>query len=46
MHYKDVGEQMQKINVATRSTHYETAVDNSKLCYGNSNNIKACRYKI
>ena len=45
IHYKDIGEQMQRINAATRSTTYETAVSNSKLCYGNSNNIKACDTK-
>ena len=45
MHYRDIGEQMQRINAGTRSTVYETAVKNSKLCYGNSNNIKACNIK-
>ena len=34
-----------RINAATRSTTYETAVKNSELCYGNSNNIKACDIK-
>ncbi len=42
MSYKEAGTIMQGTNEKTRSTNYYTAVHNSKLCYGNSDNIKPC----
>ena len=42
MPYKEAGIKMQKTNERTRNTDYYIAVDNSKLCFGNSNNIDPC----
>ena len=42
MPYKEAGTIMQQTNAKTRSTDYYVAVDNSKFCFGNSNNIDPC----
>ncbi len=43
--YKEAGTIMKKTNEKSRSTDYYIAVDNSKLCYGNSDNVKPCDMK-
>ena len=43
--YKSLGTQMNQTNDGTRSNIYETAVTNSNICFGNSNNIDPCDMK-
>ena len=45
MSYKEAGSIMKETNDKTRSVKYWEAVNNSKLCYGNSNNIDPCDMK-
>ena len=42
MPYKQVGTIMKETNAGTRSYNYYGAVHNSKLCFGNSDNIDPC----
>ena len=40
--YKVAGTKMLQTNIDSRSTNYYTALENSKLCFGNSDNIDPC----
>ena len=42
MPYKEAGSKMLQTNIDTRSPNYYTALENSKLCFGNSDNIDPC----
>ena len=42
MPYKEAGTKMLQTNTGTRSTDYNTAVNNSDLCFGNHDNIDPC----
>ena len=46
MGYKQVGEIMKNTNTKTRDNVYQTAVDNSDLCFGNHDNVDPCDPKF
>ena len=45
MPYKEVGTKMLQTNTETRSTDYNTAINNSDICFGNHDNIDPCDAK-
>ena len=46
MSYKEAGEIMKNTNTKTRDNVYQTAVDNSDLCFGNHDNVDPCDPKF
>ena len=46
MGYKKVGEIMKNTNTKTRDNVYQTAVDNSDICFGNHDNVDPCDPKF
>ena len=46
MGYTEVGEIMKNTNTKTRDNVYQTAVDNSDLCFGNHDNVDPCDPKF